>query len=64
MKFEDLVALRDEADYRAALTAIRPYFQSEPEVGSSGADVFDRLALLIDRYEAAHWDFSSRQAHP
>ena len=43
--------LRTEADYEAALAAIRPYFDHEPEPGTPEADHFDLLALVIGKYE-------------
>lgn len=47
--------LRSEKDYDAALAEIERYFDNEPEPGSSGADRFDLLALVIDDYERKHW---------
>jgi HTH-type transcriptional regulator / antitoxin HigA len=43
--------LRNEDDYKAALAAIELFFDNEPEPGTSGADEFDLLALLIEDYE-------------
>jgi HTH-type transcriptional regulator / antitoxin HigA len=47
--------LRTEADYDSALAAIAHFFEREPETGSSEADEFDLLALVIDDYERRHW---------
>lgn len=50
----DLTSLRtllDEAEYEAALTAVRPYFDNEPAEGTSQAAHFDALVLLIEDYE-------------
>jgi HTH-type transcriptional regulator/antitoxin HigA len=47
--------LRSEADYVAALAKIEHYFDSEPRLGTSAADRFDLLALLIEDYESKHW---------
>ena len=47
--------LRTEADYDAALRAIEPFFEREPEPGSARADEFDLLALVIADYEQRHW---------
>ena len=47
--------LRTEADYEAALAAIAPFFEHEPEPGSARADEFDLLALVIADYERRHW---------
>ena len=43
--------LRNRADYDAALTEIERYFDHEPKAGTSGADRFDLLALVIEDYE-------------
>lgn len=43
--------LANESEYRAALAAIRPYFDAEPEEGTPEAAHFDALALLIEEYE-------------
>lgn len=47
--------LQSEEEYQAALTEIRPYFESEPEEGSDEAAHFDALALIIEEYEARHY---------
>ncbi|QEE46953.1 helix-turn-helix domain-containing protein [Rhizobium sp. WL3] len=47
--------LADDAEYRAALAAIRPYFEVEPEEGTLEAAHFDALALLIEEYEDRHY---------
>lgn len=43
--------LANEAEYHAALAAIRPYFEDEPPEGTPEAAHFDALALLIEEYE-------------
>jgi HTH-type transcriptional regulator / antitoxin HigA len=48
--------LRTDTDYRAALKAISPFFDREPEYGTQEADDFDLLGLLIEDYE--------RRVHP
>ena len=48
--------IRNEQDYEAALAAIEPYFDNQPELGTAEADDFDLLALLIGEYE--------RRVHP
>lgn len=53
--FDDLRPIRTEADYDAALAAIEPYFENEPEPGTPEADRFDILAALIAAYENEHW---------
>ena len=47
--------LRSEADYEAALDAIERNFDKEPTKGTTGADRFDLLALLIEDYERQRW---------
>jgi HTH-type transcriptional regulator/antitoxin HigA len=47
--------LRNEADYEAAVDAIERYFDKEPEPGTSEADRFDLLALVIEDYERKRW---------
>ena len=48
-------SLRNEADHDWALQEIARYFDCEPKRDSWEADRFDRLAALIDAYEAEHW---------
>jgi HTH-type transcriptional regulator / antitoxin HigA len=47
--------LRSEADYAAALKEIERYFENEPKPGTSEADRFDLLALIIEDYERKRW---------
>jgi HTH-type transcriptional regulator / antitoxin HigA len=47
--------LRSEADYEAALEEIEPFFEKEPKPGTSEADRFDLLALIIEDYERKRW---------
>jgi HTH-type transcriptional regulator / antitoxin HigA len=47
--------LRSEADYEAALEEIEPFFEKEPRPGTSEADRFDLLALIIEDYERTRW---------
>ena len=46
--------IRTEADYQAALKAVAPYFDQEPEPGSIGADSFELLLMVIEAYEAKY----------
>ena len=46
--------IRTEAEYKAALAEIEPYFSREPEADSAKADRFDLLTLLIEAYEELH----------
>jgi len=47
--------LHSEADYEDALTEIEHYFESEPRPGTSDADRFDMLAMVIEDYERKRW---------
>jgi len=47
--------IRNEAEYDAALKDIERYFEHEPDPGTSEADRFDLLALVIEDYEDKHW---------
>ena len=47
--------IRNDADYEAALREIEVYFEREPEPGSTEADRFDLLALVIEDYEERRW---------
>lgn len=51
MDFSSIRTLRDEAEYEAALAAVRPYFEDEPDPGTEAAARFDALVLLIEDYE-------------
>jgi HTH-type transcriptional regulator/antitoxin HigA len=51
----DIRPLHSETDYDTALKDIEQYFIKEPPTGSSEADRFDLLALVIADYEAKHW---------
>lgn len=43
--------IRTEAEYKAALAEIEKFFDDEPMKGTTEADRFDLLALLIEAYE-------------
>ena len=43
--------IHTDADYRAALKAVAPWFDNEPEPGSEDADCFEILLTLIEAYE-------------
>jgi HTH-type transcriptional regulator / antitoxin HigA len=47
--------IRSKAEYERALDAIESYFDNEPKSGTSEADRFDLLALVIDDYEKKNW---------
>lgn len=44
--------IHNEADYKAALKAVSPYFENEPKLGSAEGDFFEVMLTLIAAYEA------------
>ena len=50
----ELKPIRSEAEYDAALRAVSPYFDREPEPETVEADRFEVLVMLIEAYEARH----------
>lgn len=50
-----LKPIQTEADYRAALQLISPYFESEPEMDSDAGAHFEAMIVLIQAYEAKHY---------
>jgi HTH-type transcriptional regulator/antitoxin HigA len=50
----DIRPIRTEADYKAALKAVSPYFDQEPALGTDEADRFEVLLALIQAYESKH----------
>lgn len=55
----DVRPIRSESDYKAALKAVEPYFDEEPETGTHEADRFEVLVALIQAYEANHFPIGS-----
>ena len=51
----EIKPIRTEQDYEAALAAVAPYFDAEPEPGSIEADRFEIMVMLIEAYEAKHY---------
>ena len=47
--------LRSDAGHKAALAEIERYFEREPKPGTTAADRFDLLALVIEDYERKRW---------
>jgi HTH-type transcriptional regulator/antitoxin HigA len=54
--------LRSETDYNAALEEIERCFENEPKPGTSEADHFDLLALVIEDYERKRWPIEAPDA--
>ena len=50
--------IRTDADYRAALTLVAPYFDNEPEIDSDAGAHFEAMLALIEAYEAKHYPMS------
>lgn len=55
----ELKPIRSKEDYEAALRAVSPYFDSEPEPGTAEGDRFEVMLMLIDAYEKEHFRFAS-----
>lgn len=47
--------IRTEQDYKAALFAIEPMFDNEPEMNTPEGDFFEVMCLLIEEYEKKHY---------
>lgn len=54
MKYE-IKPIRTEEDYEAALAAVSPFFDNEPEPGSDAGNFFEVMILLIEKYEQEHY---------
>lgn len=52
--------IRTDAEYKAALRAVSPYFDNEPPLNSDEATRFQALVALIENYEAAHYPKARR----
>lgn len=50
--------IRTDADYRAALALVAPYFDDEPEIDSDAGAHFEAMLTLIAAYEARHYPMS------
>ena len=47
--------IHNEADYEAALAAVSPLFDNQPEPGSEVGDFLEVMILLIEKYEQEHY---------
>lgn len=47
--------IHNEADYEAALAAVSPLFDNEPEPGSEAGNFLEVMILLIEKYEQEHY---------
>ena len=50
--------IRTDADYRASLALVAPYFDNEPEIDSDAGAHFEAMLTLIEAYEAKHYAIS------
>lgn len=57
-----LKEISNDSDYRTALSAVRRFFDHEPEDGTAEALEFDRLVALIEGYEALHFPVTEKAA--
>lgn len=46
--------IKTEQDYQAALQAVSPMFDNEPELNTPEGDFFEVMCLLIEEYEKRH----------
>lgn len=51
----NITPIRNEQDYRAALKAVSPLFDNEPEPGSPEGDFLEVMLTLIEAYEAKNY---------
>jgi len=47
--------IRTEEDYKAALSEVSAYFDTEPAPGTPDGDRFEILLTLVEAYEAKHY---------
>lgn len=47
--------IKTEQDYKAALVAVEPMFDNEPEMNTPEGDFFEVMCLLIEEYEKKHY---------
>lgn len=47
--------IKTEQDYQAALQAVSPMFDNEPELNTPEGDFFEVTCLLIEEYEKRHY---------
>lgn len=53
--------IRNEDDYNAALKAVSPLFDNEPEIDTPEGDFFEVMCLLIGEYEKKHYPIEPPQ---
>ncbi|WP_175837046.1 helix-turn-helix domain-containing protein [Burkholderia anthina] len=55
----DIHPIRTEADYNAALKAVSALVDLDPAPGTPEGDELEIMAILIERYEAEHFQLAS-----
>lgn len=55
---KELKPIRNESEYQAALEEASIYIDNEPEFGTKKADRFEILLMLIEAYEAKHFQIT------
>lgn len=55
LDFNQVRAIRTEDEYAAAMTALRPLFDADPDPASEDGARLEALALLIEHYESARF---------
>ena len=50
-----LKPIRNKIEYKAALSEVSKFFDDEPKRGSKEADRFEILLMLVEAYEAKHY---------
>lgn len=53
--------IRNEDDYKAALKAVSPLFDNEPEMDTAVGGLFEAMCLLIEEYEKKHYPIEPPQ---
>lgn len=51
----EIKLIKTEQDYNAALRAVSPMFDNEPEMNTPEGDFFEVMCLLIEEYEKKHY---------
>jgi HTH-type transcriptional regulator/antitoxin HigA len=55
MTIMEIKPIHNEADYEAAIKAVSPFFDKEPEPNTEDSDRFEILVTLIEAWEAKHY---------
>lgn len=55
LELMNIKTIRTEQDYEAALRAVEPMFDSEPETNTPEGNFLEVMCLLIEEYEKKHY---------